>query len=163
MGLVGMELCNQDPSGLRWRVCFQGSGKWMRSFWPSSLGKPALRGRSQSSLQHEISTKTHPDRRRGSPPCAGRTAELSAVIESPLNPQQSCSQKWLTVIHVWFTPWPGFKTFIEATSTPSACKALPPAPHLPAGCMVDPSEALSRLSPSAASLRADQPYAKMEN
>lgn len=116
-----------------------------------------LRGRSQSSLlQHEISTKTHPDRHYRSPPCAARTAELSAVSKSLLNPQQSCSQKWLTVVHVWFTPWPGFKTFIEATSTHSACKALPPAPRLPAGRVVDPSEALNRLSPSAAGLRADQ-------
>lgn len=60
----------------------------------------------------------------------GVRVELSAAGTSPLSPQQGCFPEWLMVIHVWFTLWPGFKTFIETISIQTVQGALAPFwPH----------------------------------
>lgn len=60
----------------------------------------------------------------------GMWVELSAAGTSPLSPQQGCFPKWLMVIHVWFTLWPSFKTFIETISIQPVQGALAPCrPH----------------------------------
>lgn len=87
-------------------------------------------------------TIPHIQRRRQLQPCswgqAGRTlkatvqplgvrVELSAAGTSP---QQGCFPKWVMVIHVWFTLWPSFKTFIETISIQPVQGALAPSwPH----------------------------------
>lgn len=94
---------------------------------------------------------------------AGRTLEAGWACKwsclqqarQPLSSQQGCFPKWLMVIHVWFTLWPSFKTFIETISTQSVRGALAPAPRTSADHVVGPSKALNREAPSRASLRVN--------